>query len=62
MLTNKSLKAKCFSFFLIPYIPVRNPKKSFALTFKHLFSAINIILKQLHSVNHYEASPEKQVE
>ncbi len=44
--------------FLIPYIPVRNTdedklisifdlKKSFALTFKHLFSAINIILKQL---------------
>jgi len=47
--------------FLIPYIPVRNTdedklisifdsKKSFALTFKHLFSAINIILKQLHYI------------
>ena len=48
--------------FLIPYIPVRNTdedklisifdsKKSFALTFKHLFSAINIILKQFQYLN-----------
>jgi hypothetical protein len=34
--------------FLILYIRVRISKKSFALTFKHLFSAINIIIKQHH--------------
>jgi len=52
------IESQMLQLFLIPYIPVRNTdedklisifdlKKSFALTFKHLFSAINIILKQL---------------
>jgi len=41
------IESQMLQLFLIPYIPVRNSKKSFALTFKHLFSAINIILKQL---------------
>jgi len=45
------IESQMLQLFLIPYIPVRNSKKSFALTFKHLFSAINIILKQLQLQN-----------
>jgi hypothetical protein len=48
MLAKKIIESQMLQLFLVPYIPVRNLKKSFALTSKHLFSAINIIIKQLH--------------